>query len=205
MEVDNKRLKTDTKVAWLNLHLWIPIKDVRKIIYKHFNKYDRMMIKMAHTHFNYSLCHDEFYEHCAMHGYIKLYYYWAVNNSHHDFMYDEYLSSYALAYNIQDINIPYTWLKNKEGNIQFRHHICTMAAGYGDMKVLQWAHKHGCPWSVWTCEWAAAKGHLKILKSLREQHCPWDKWICYRAKENNQQHILKWIHENNSPCRCIKK
>lgn len=36
-------------VSWLNLHLFIPVKDIRKIIWKYLDKFDRVMVKAAHS------------------------------------------------------------------------------------------------------------------------------------------------------------
>ncbi len=36
------------RVSWLNLHLWIPQKDVRKLIYAKLTDRDHLMVKCAH-------------------------------------------------------------------------------------------------------------------------------------------------------------
>jgi len=35
-------------VSWLNLHRWIPQRDVRKLIYRLLGPYERMIVKYAH-------------------------------------------------------------------------------------------------------------------------------------------------------------
>ena len=58
------------------------------------------------------------------------------------------------------------WDKSTKGNQEIRlrtHRVCTLAAKYGNAKVLEWAHKNRFPWSEHTCAVAAKAGQLSCL------------------------------------------
>ncbi len=67
---------------------------------------------------------------------------------------------------------------------------CRYAARYGYMHVLQWAHEHGAPWSELVCEDAVHGCELEVLKWLRANGCPWDKTTCMSQTNNS---IFAWI------------
>ena len=56
------------------------------------------------------------------------------------------------------------------------HGLCDHAAGVGDLRLLQWAREHGCPWNEDTCEAAARGGQLACLTYVHEHGCPWTAW-----------------------------
>ena len=61
------------RVSWLNLHLWIPQRDVRKLIYRLLDSFDRVVVRYAHTG---SLPDDTyvfqaFPYRCAKFGYVE--------------------------------------------------------------------------------------------------------------------------------------
>ena len=55
---------------------------------------------------------------------------------------------------------------------------CSIAAHWGHLEVLKWAHMNGCPWNKDTCSGAANSGHLAMLQWARANGCPWDRWTC---------------------------
>jgi hypothetical protein len=81
------------------------------------------------------------------------------------------------------------------------------------LKVLKYAHEHGCPWDEWTCVEAAGKGHLEMGSTNvrmgcwtwtfgsthHEQGCPWDKVTCDNAVEYGLLKVLIYAHENECP------
>ena len=100
--------------------------------------------------------------------------------------------------------------------------LCHLAASYGQLNILIWAHEtghpwdkstcdkaahhlmclkylheNGCPWDEYTCMYAA-KGHLGCLKYAHEQGCPWDKWTCIVAAQGDLE-CLKYAHEHGCP------
>ena len=77
---------------------------------------------------------------------------------------------------------------------------CVEAAKAGQLDVLKYLRKHGCPWDEWTCFTAASEGHLDVLKYARENGCPWEREEC-RSLASQQQtetifghtHIVAYI------------
>ena len=60
------------QVSWLNLHLFIPIKDVRKLIYSMLTEHDRLVVQEAHGIDRKNLLSETFSEYCASGGYLEL-------------------------------------------------------------------------------------------------------------------------------------
>jgi len=73
---------------------------------------------------------------------------------------------------------------------------CNMAAEFGHLHILQWARENGCDWNERTCCDAVIGGHLHILQWLRENGCSWDESICYFAAYGDHLHILQWARAN---------
>ena len=48
-----------------------------------------------------------------------------------------------------------------------------MAAGSGNLELVQWLRGEGCPWDWKTCFHAVNKGHVEVLRWVRENDCPW--------------------------------
>lgn len=59
-------------VSWLNLHLFIPIKDLRKLIYSMLNEHDMLVVQEAHGIDRKDLLSETFSEYCASGGYLEL-------------------------------------------------------------------------------------------------------------------------------------
>ncbi len=78
--------------------------------------------------------------------------------------------------------------------------VCAVAALSGNLRILQWLRKEGCPWDERTCHGAAMKGHLKVLKWCRENCCPWNKYTCAIAADHCQLHVYKRCLQNGCPC-----
>ena len=72
--------------------------------------------------------------------------------------------------------------------------LCNLAAEYGQLKILTWAHENNYAWDDMTCENAAA-GHLECLKYLHEHGCPWDVNTCRNAAYGHLE-CLKYAHEH---------
>ena len=82
--------------------------------------------------------------------------------------------------------------------------MCELAAKYGKMNCLQWAHENsykwnGCRWSQIICATAAINGHLDCLKYAHENNCPLNSNTCTYAAINGHLDCLKYAHENNCP------
>ena len=47
--------------------------------------------------------------------------------------------------------------------------------------LAAWARVSGCPWDEQMCSVAAGNGNLAVLQWARENDCPWNEWTCYFA------------------------
>ena len=43
----------------------------------------------------------------------------------------------------------------------------------GNLVILKYLHKEGCPWNEESCQVASKNGHLEILKYLHEKRSSW--------------------------------
>ena len=77
--------------------------------------------------------------------------------------------------------------------------VCSYAAHGGHLEILKWARSEGCPWDRWVCINSADKGHLEILKWARSQGCPWNKWVCILAALGGHLEILKYARSEGCP------
>ena len=72
-------------------------------------------------------------------------------------------------------------------------HICKYAAKAGNLKLLKYVRKKGCPWNEWTSFAAARAGNLGVIKYLRENGCPFHKRN-YQVAHNPA--VQRYISEN---------
>ena len=87
-------------------------------------------------------------------------------------------------------------LKNCSEN---KKRFCEQMAFNGNIELLQYLHKRGCPWNEWACKAAAQNGHLECLKYLHEKGCPWDEYSCSNAARNGHLEWLKYLREKGCP------
>jgi hypothetical protein len=76
---------------------------------------------------------------------------------------------------------------------------CSLAACGGNLEVLKWLRRTGCPWDQWACYFAARGGHLEVLTWLRDARFPWTAATCAAAAASGHLEVLKWLH--NIGCR----
>lgn len=78
--------------------------------------------------------------------------------------------------------------------------ICASAASKGNIEVLEWLRKNGCPWDSSACASAALNGHFNTLKWLKNNGCPWNRNTCINAAKYGDLEILKWCRSYKPPC-----
>ena len=66
--------------------------------------------------------------------------------------------------------------------MKFKHNalLCSLAACYGQLEILKWAHENGYNWDEQTMN-VSAQGHLDCLKYAHENGCPWGEYTCLLA------------------------
>lgn len=110
--------------------------------------------------------------------------------------------------------------------------VCRVAAGKGQLAVLQWARAHSCPWDNWTlanvacagdqaipiCEWAldkgcpfsspwivnaaASLGRTDFIEWARARGCDWNANACVHAVMAERLDTLQWLRANDCPWDC---
>lgn len=76
--------------------------------------------------------------------------------------------------------------------------ICTWAANYGSLPVVQWARSTGKSWGMSLCR-AAQNGHLEVLQwALTNGGSKWSHYVSSAAAKYGQLHVLQWAWENGA-------
>ena len=106
---------------------------------------------------------------------------------------------------------------------EWDHTIFWFAAATGDIEILDWLFKEGCPLtkitfnyakSVETLQWLISKniewdthtfsnavktGNIQILEFLLEKKCPWSKETLTIAARHGDIDVVKWLCDNKCP------
>ncbi len=168
-ESKTKRLRAAVIPTWLNLGLLGLNLDVRLLIYKRLDKFERVVVEAGHFSTRPVKLDEEFSRHCAEHGYLVLLQWtWA-----HGCPWSERVCSIAAFNGHLDV---LQWAREKD--CPWNERTCTFAAKGGHLEVLKWVRENGCPWDAGTRAHAARKGHLHVLKWARESGCPLDENVC---------------------------
>lgn len=157
------------KITWLHSHLFIPQKDVRRLLLSWLNASDMEMVACAHNSHRVPVVSERFLSVCARNGYWSL-----LRWSHGSLLIGD--SGHATV------------------KTHFTDRVCSSAARGGHLEVLQWLRSIGCPWDSYTCSSAANGGHLDVLTWARENGCPWNASTLCRA---HHFELFKWamVHE----------
>ena len=91
----------------------------------------------------------------------------------------------------------------RESGVVWGYSTCARAAALGDIPMLRWAIKHGCPHNSWVCYRAAANGRLATLQWL------WSNGLCGKddanvalgAARGGHLKILLWASERGCAYR----
>ena len=76
---------------------------------------------------------------------------------------------------------------------------CKLAACWGSVDCLSFAHASGCPWDQSTCAAAAAFGNLHCLAYAHEQGCEWSSFVVQVAAAFGELECLKYAHTHGCP------
>jgi hypothetical protein len=184
------------RVSWLNLHLYIPQRDVRKIIYSMLNKGDRIVVQFAHSSVMSSFQSYNLNIHCAQYGYVDLIK-WARSKGCTS-IYNETTGRIAATYGRLEI---LQWITSI-GELFDANSVTTHAAIGGHLHILKWLHTHKFLQDEnQICYYAAKGGHLHVIEWSSE-HCHMkggvnDFETQKQAVEYGHLHILKWMHQND--------
>ena len=77
--------------------------------------------------------------------------------------------------------------------------VCRLAAEYGHLACLAYAHEHGCEWGAGVCLYAAMHGRLACLAYAHEHGCTWGTNTCVSAARNGRLACLAYAHEHGAP------
>src|SRR5690606_33717604 len=67
------------------------------------------------------------------------------------------------------------------------------------VQVLKALHAHGCAWSTQTCARFAARGELELLQWAVRNGCPRDERITRGAMRYSNVYLLQWAVESGLP------
>ncbi len=82
------------------------------------------------------------------------------------------------------------------------YHAMKIAAGKGELGMVQWMRSHQDPWP-WDQQVLAAavkSGSMPLLRFMCSAGCPWGLEICAAAVEHRQTAMLQWLRSQTPPC-----
>lgn len=201
--------------APLRLERFIPIKDVRKLIWRYLNVDDRTVAWAATT--NQVRLRGDFAMHCIDHGYLELLQ-WGYE---HGCSITSFEQGIGAARGHLDIVIYMDSLSIRNSKL------CHRAAYGGRLDILKWGLDHGYRWEmtdslamtayyghVHVLEYALQKGasfyaevftyaakggHLECVIWLHSVHCPWDFRVCVDAATGGHLEIIRFAHLHGCP------
>jgi len=182
------------RASWLNLHLWIPQRDVRKIIYGLLNKYDRIMVECAHlSHLKIQkMAGHKIAKQCAKRGYLSLFK-WVVGRSGCKVTDGHFLIAVE---NGQTSVVEYILIVRKP---HLQSYYCEVAARCGHLSVLKLLNRYDCPWyPIIVCSCAALNGHAHILDWLLSIgiEISVSEYGYQRCVEKGHTAVLKWLENH---------
>lgn len=188
------QIEVEMDVTPLNLHRFIWVKDVRKLIWKQLDVLDRKMCLIA-MNSKHKRSRDVFSQEAARRGYIELVE-WLLKNG-------DILSEYHLELACSGGHIKMAaWLMKMECPVNGREddEYTIAAAEDGHLEMFKWLKELGFEISSETLKIAARGGQFEILKSLKlsrlddySRFCDKRKAIAHGATEGGHLNILKWL------------
>lgn len=175
--------------APLRLDRFIPIRDVRKLIWRHLTPADREVVRRAHNSLHNLDCRA-LVIHCCANGHLALLQ-WAYSPAAAS---KEMLIAAGHGAHIAILRWLYdvgAWSKGGK--------ICSAAAANGHTNVLDYVDKEGgdVPWIGDSETWRKAAGHLPVLKWVWEQR--YDPASCFGdavaidAAAGGHMDVLEWL------------
>ena len=169
MEGSVKRLRCTVSVSWLNLHIWIPQRDVRKLIYGKLSQTDREMVEYAHLGISIG---PKAFKYGVKRGYLSLLQWiYQTFGPRYD-GYDDLCGIAAKYGHLETLQ----WLRTLP--FPYMSYTLDTAIRGGHLNCIQWLIDNGCSKSNIEWSYAALYGHLHVLKwahsqgiSLREEEC----------------------------------
>jgi hypothetical protein len=147
-----------SRVSWLNLHLRIPQKDIRKLVYALLSPEDREMVACAHNTRRVPDLTEDFLYHSARHGYVELLD-WACSN---ECQVSEAVFEVAAEEGRWKV---LQW--GLENDCVFEEAVCmSVALDGGHLDLLKWGLANGLPVHGDVCSIAAQYGYLEVLHRL---------------------------------------
>lgn len=79
------------------------------------------------------------------------------------------------------------------------------AAEKGQIKSLEFLHKHDVPFDDWTFDVAAAHGQVQVLRWIHANRSERDSYALITAARENQHEAAKWFLTNDAPSDWTKQ
>lgn len=190
MERGTKRVRKS--VSLLGLEDWVPIRDVRNLIWDQLNPIDKLMVWSAHGIHTY--LERELYWfriELVKYGYLELLL-WHTDGEKDIVTKSIYLGEATHLHMIK-------WIAENDPDHFDTITITEFAAFQGNLDILKYIKSLGLPFNEDTVVWGAKGGHIEIVKWWKEEmglelnvgHC-----ISYNAVDGDHVELLKWCLDN---------
>jgi hypothetical protein len=88
---------------------------------------------------------------------------------------------------------------HQQGNVLNVRDVLDVAAGQGNIPMLNWVVDRGAQPNQATMAIAAAYGHTAACARLRELGCAWDSWALKQAAAHGHVETVKWLRKHSCP------
>lgn len=182
-------------VTPLNLHRFIWVKDVRKIIWGKLTKLDVAMCKLAMNP-NVEMRGYALHKHCAREGHLELLKYLCDVKPIGNWLMER-IEMQAASISGGHVEI-FEWLAvDTSADYKKSPHYTRLASRCGQLRMLKYLFEGGWGINPDAADAAAQGGHLEVLRYLHsiEVHCrPSVFWV---AAKNGHLDIIKWGMDTN--------
>jgi hypothetical protein len=90
------------------------------------------------------------------------------------------------------------WMR-EHGCLWVATDVCSAAANYGSVEMLQYLKEQGCVFDADTMRAAVQARRLHVCKFLRAEQCPWFSSAGEAAARCNHVEMLHWLHDQGYP------
>lgn len=169
--------------CYLHLNRHLSDRNVRKLVWRYLDKYDRLMIRIAHGAAVKLKWLLGLSKHCASHGYLGLLK-WTYREG---LLVDKLCPGKAARHG----HLPTLQWLCKVCDFD-AYDVCFMAAKGGHVHVMEYCYEKTCV-DMFTAGVAAKNGHIEMLDWLDKKDCSLVQ-VAYWAAEGGRVNVLEWAH-----------
>jgi hypothetical protein len=177
--------------APLHLERYIPIRDVRRLVWQYLESGDREMVYRAQNSKYEVYMEDDIVDECEHGGYVERMK-WMLS---HAFIYNWKWETSMCSNAAEAGQLAYLQWARAQG-CPWSEFTCSMAAKGGHLHILEWLCDNGCPLGPLALGFAAFSGHVHVAQWLHDRGAPRYENMCEEAAMRGHLTMLQWALAN---------